>query len=557
MVSQLRKPASSDESSPFTHDRRSAAGTAAHAGPSRRLLPSLVVLGILLGAAPALAFGTPSLSKIGSFTNADGSGAENTAYDPVLNRLFVTNTESNTVDVLALRDPTVPVPLFSISAPAGTEVTDIDVRRGILVAALASPIIGENGSVAFYAWTGALLKQIEVGVGPDEVQFSPDGRKVVVVNSGEADFEENPLDPTGSINLIDLSKGLWRASVQTVNFFQFDGEEDALRAAGIRIRPNAAASVDLTPEGAAFASHRELWVAFQQNNALAVIQIGKWGLEIERLVPLGVKDHSLPGNGLDASDRDDAINIQNWPVFGLYTPDEIASFEVRGKTYFIITNEGDPRDIPLGDEPFQDETTRVEDLADDGLLDPDAFDPDLADRENLGRLQVSRWEGDTDGDGDHDVLYAFGARSFSILDDHGKLVWDSGDQFEQIVAKRVTLPIDEFTLFNAPVGENAFDDRSDNRGPQPEGIAIGRVKARTYAFISLHTQGGVMAYDVSNPYHARFVDYINTRDPGPVAGGDLGTKGLSFIRTWTGKVLIAAACSESGTVAIYEFATRH
>ena len=32
--------------------------------------------------------------------------------------------------------------------------------------------------------------------------------------------------------------------------------------------------------------------------------------------------------GLDASDRDNAINITQWPVFGMYEPDAIASFEI-------------------------------------------------------------------------------------------------------------------------------------------------------------------------------------------------------------------------------------
>ena len=491
-----------------------------------------------------------SLSKIGSFANLDDSGAENTAYGPVMERLFVTNTTANAVDVLNLRDPTDPVHLFSIPAPADTEVTDVDVRSGILAVSLARPVVGEKGFVAFYdGRTGRLLQQVEVGVTPDELQFSPNGRQVAVVNSGEADFEADPTDPAGSISLIDLSKGLRKASVRSDDFSQFDGQEDTLRADGIRIRPDADASVDLTPEGVTFVSDRELWVAMQQNNALAVIRVDKSGLEIDRLIPLGVKDHSLPGNGLDASDRDGTINIRNWPVFGLYTPDEIARFKIRGKTYFIITNEGDPRDIPLEDLPFQDETIRVEDLT----LDPTVFDPalDLQNSANLGRLQVSRWEGNTDGDDDQDKLYAFGARSFSILDDDGKLVFDSGDQFEQIVSERIP------ELFNAPIDANTFDDRSDNRGPQPEGIAIGKVRGRTYAFIGLHTQGGVMAYDVSDPQNAEFVDYINTRDPGAVAGGDLGTKGLSFIRSRTGKALIAAACSESGTVAVYEFAPHH
>lgn len=422
--------------------------------------------------------------------------------------------------------------------------------------ALASPNAGERGSVAFYdAGSGTLLRQLEVGFTPDELAFSPNGRLVAVSNSGEPNFEDlaNPGDPAGSISLIDLSKGLAKAEVSEVDFSQFDGQEDALRAQGIRIRPDASSSADLAPEGITFASQNELWVSLQQNNAVAEISAGKAGLAIERLIPLGAKNHSLEGNGLDASDRDGpdgggAINIQNWPAFGIYGPDEIASFKVRGDTYFIITNEGDPVDIPVGGE-LVDETVRVRDVS----LDPTAF-PNAAELQangNLGRLQVSRFEGDTDGDGDKDVLYAYGARSFSILDQDGDIVFDSGDDFEQIVAQEIP------TLFNAPIDANTFDDRSDNRGPQPEGIAIGKVEGKTYAFIGLHTQGGVMAYDVSDPMNATFVDYINTREVDTV-GGDLGTKGLSFIapgRSGSANALIAAAASESGTVAIYEFET--
>jgi 2',3'-cyclic-nucleotide 2'-phosphodiesterase/3'-nucleotidase/5'-nucleotidase len=494
-----------------------------------------------------------SLSKIGAFTNADGSGAENTAYDAETGRLFVTNTEANTVDVVSLGDPTAPKHEFSIPVPDGFEVRDIDIHGSTLAVALAAGTVDDRSLVAFHdALTGETIRQVEVGFSADEIQFSPNGTQLAVANSGEPDFSDPamPIDPPGSISLIDLSRGLVNASVQSVDFTQFDGHESELRAEGIRLRPDATSSADLAPEGIAFAPHGELWVTLQQNNALAVISIDRNGLEIERLIPLGAKDHSLPGNGLDASDADGQINIQNWPVFGLYTPDEIASFKARGETYFIITNEGDPTKFPVEGE-LADETVRVRDVTLDGSAFPNATD--LQEDVNLGRLQVSRFEGDTDSDGDKDILYAYGARSFSILNDHGKLVFDSGDDFEQIVASRIP------SLFNAPIDDNTFDDRSDNRGPQPEGIAIGKVEGHTYAFIGLHTQGGVMAYDVSDPNNARFVDYINTRDQAQV-GGDLGTKGLTFIGpddSPTGNALIAAAHSESGTVAIYDFNTHH
>jgi hypothetical protein len=72
-------------------------------------------------------------------------------------------------------------------------------------------------------------------------------------------------------------------------------------------------------------------------------------------------------------------------------------------------------------------------------LDPKAF-PNAAELqadEALGRLTVTTANGDTDGDGDFDELYAFGGRSFSIWDEQGELVYDSGDDLEQITASQL------------------------------------------------------------------------------------------------------------------------
>jgi 3-phytase len=56
-------------------------------------------------------------------------------------------------------------------------------------------------------------------------------------------------------------------------------------------------------------------------------------------VGLGLKDHSRVGLGLDPSDQDgtttappsEAINIVNWPVFGLYQPDAVHTFSLNGR----------------------------------------------------------------------------------------------------------------------------------------------------------------------------------------------------------------------------------
>ncbi len=96
-----------------------------------------------------------------------------------------------------------------------------------------------------------------------------------------------------------------------------------------------------------------------------------------------------------------------------------------------------------------------------------------------------------DGDGDHDAIVAFGARSFSIWDaDSGEQVFDSGDDFERITAEALGT-----TGFNATDDENGFDDRSDDKGPEPEALAVGEVGGRRYAFIGLERTGGIMVYE--------------------------------------------------------------
>ncbi|MET0535921.1 MAG: choice-of-anchor I family protein [Steroidobacter sp.] len=250
--------------------------------------------------------------------------------------------------------------------------------------------------------------------------------------------------------------------------------------------------------------------------------------------------------GLDASDRDSAINIRNWPVYGMYQPDAIASFRSGKKTFLITANEGDARDWP----GFSEEA-RIGSLTLDPTLFPNAAT--LRRNENLGRLNVTRALGDADGDGDFEALFTLGGRSFSIWSTDGAQVYDSGSEFEHIVAASDPL------FFNASNDDRAFDSRSDNKGPEPEGLAIGTVGERRYAFIGLERMGGVVTYDITDPYAPLLVDYTNNRDfsvdPATApAAGDLGPEGLLFIDAKdspTRAPLLVVANEVSGTVTLY------
>ena len=147
-----------------------------------------------------------------------------------------------------------------------------------------------------------------------------------------------------------------------------------------------------------------------------------------------------------------------------------------------------------------------------------------------------------------------------IYDEDGKQVFDSGDDFERITARALG------QFFNSDNDEaNSGDKRSDNKGPEPEGVVVGEHNGKTYAFIGLERVGGIMIYDVSNPYAPVFQDYVNTRNfsssfdfvnlADVKRAGPLGPEGLAFVPAKdspTGKPLLMVAYEVSGTVKVFE-----
>jgi DNA-binding beta-propeller fold protein YncE len=488
------------------------------------------------------------LQVLGSYASGifNQGASEIVAYDPTTQRLFTVNGATSRIDVLDLANPSAPALLFSIDlAPYGRQANSVDIYNGIVAAAVEANIKTDNGKVVFFDPDGNFLNAVEVGALPDMLTFTPNGEKVLVANEGEPN-NDYTIDPPGSVSIIDLRDGVNNATVTTAGFAAFNG---ATLDASIRIfGPGASVAQDLEPEYIAVSHNsKTAWVTLQENNALGILDL-KTG-QFTRLVGLGFKDHNAGGNGLDPSDRDNANNIQNWPVLGMYQPDAIAAFKNKNETFLITANEGDAREYP-GTPGFVEEV-RVGSLMLDPLVLPNAATLKL--NVNLGRLNVSKASGNFDTDGDYDALYAFGARSFSILTADGERIFDSGDAIEQITAAAYP------SFFNAGHTTNARDDRSDNKGPEPEGVTVGKAFGRNYAFIGLERIGGVLVYDLSDPSAPRFVQYINNRNfsaaPNTAAAGDLGPEGLHFISdedSPTGTPLLIVANEISGTTTVYE-----
>ncbi|MCV6596182.1 MAG: choice-of-anchor I family protein [Mangrovicoccus sp.] len=469
----------------------------------------------------------------------DDSAAEIVSHEN--GRFYVSNSEDKTIDVYEqFGDELTEVDEISAEALGGAP-NSVDVKNGIVAVAVEGAEDTENGMIKLFdATTLEELASFDaLGVLPDMLSFTKDGTQIYVAIEGEPGDES---DPEGGVTIIDLNfDNLPSSTVSFIDFRDFDGQEDALRAEGVHIAPGVSASQDFEPEYIA-EGQGELAVTLQENNALAIIDLAT--KTVKDVVALGYKDHSLSGNGLDASDRDEAINIANWPVFGMYQPDTIASYEVGGKTYYVTANEGDARDL--------DERIKKLDL------DPTAF-PNaeaLQEDEAIGRLQVATDLGDTDGDGDYDALYAYGARSFSIWDETGTLVFDSGDDFEQVIAAQ--LP-DQFNGNN----DDPFDvdTRSDNKGPEPEAIAVAEIEGRQIAIIGLERQNALVFYDVTDPANSEFLRVVSTVDPADQATGepfpnsDLGPESIEVIApedSSTGNTQIAVASEVSGTVTLYD-----
>lgn len=496
-----------------------------------------------------------SLKHLASISTASvgATGAEIVAYDARTKRAFAINSTDNNLVVLDLADPAAPILYDTISLGGyGAGLNSVATHRGLVAVAVeASPKTNPGRVVFLSARSLRIVGDVEVGALPDMLTFDGEGKRLLVANEGEpVDYLPGSVNPEGSISVIDLEHGVANASVRTADFRAFS--TSALNATGVRVfGPNATAAQDLEPEYITVRG-RTAWVTLQEANAIAIVDVPT--ATVQDILPLGRKNHAEPGNAFDPSDRDGpgntaSIRIANWPVYGLYQPDAIAQFNVGRQRYLVTANEGDSR----SSDDFAGFGEEIRVGSADYKLDPTVFPDAAALKSNaaLARLTVTNATGDTDGDGDFDRIEAFGTRSFSIWTTEGERVWDSGDQFERYLAD----PANGYdTIFNASHDSIAPDNRSDNKGPEPEGIAVGKVGDRTYAFIGLERIGGVMAYDVSNPVAPRFAAYANTRTLGAL-GGDLGAEGVTFVPeedSPNGKPLLIIGNEVSRTVSIFE-----
>jgi 2',3'-cyclic-nucleotide 2'-phosphodiesterase / 3'-nucleotidase / 5'-nucleotidase len=524
------------------------------------LLASFVCSSAAFAAKPSV-----ELRVLGSYDHGGfaRSAAEIVAHDPASQRLFVVNAEDSSIDILDISDPANPVANLSAIniSTYGDQANSVDVCNGVVAAAVQADVKTDLGSIVFFDAAGNFLKSVEAGALPDMVTFTPNCEYVLSANEGEPNSygQADSIDPEGSLTVVDLRNGLANATAKQATFEEFAGED---LDASVRIYgPGATVAQDIEPEYIAVDHNsKTAYVTLQENNAIAVLDIRT--AKVTAIHGLGFKDYTDPKFKLDASDRDvpgssnnGIYNVRNWPVYGMYLPDAIAAHKYRNETFLITANEGDARDWPGYAEEARAGFLTLDQpsFAAKGYADVSTGANGLRNNDNLGRLNVTRTLGDENGDGVYEELYTLGGRSFSIWTTGGDQIFDSGSAFEQITYTAAPL------FFNASNDDNAFDSRSDNKGPEPEAVTIGKAYGQTYAFIGLERTGGVMVYDVTNPYEVGFVQYINNRDfsasVSTEAAKDLGPEGIHFIsedESPSGVPMIAVANEVSGTTTLFE-----
>ena len=536
----------------------------------------------------------PDMQPVGRYASGifhDGA-AEIVSWHKNSQSIFVVNSGDKTVDILDASQLT--------SQPLLNPLADTNIsRRGVINLQRFLPRVDLDGANSLAVHGDLLAVVVEaddkqeqgvlmlfeisefglvtykdyvfVGELPDMVTFTPDGKYALVANEGEPS-DDYRIDPEGSVSVVEINDNGTVGQVRRVSFEEFNkgGLRHAELDKNVRIfGRDATVAQDLEPEYIAVsADSQTAFVSLQENNAKAIIDIQN--AKVLDIVPLGFKDYGE--FTVDVSNKDGGVNLQKWSgVYGMYQPDTIASYTVDGKTFVVSANEGDARDywydsmsekecLESGGLKFDDEdgclgfTEEVRVKKVDVSSDhPNAEKAKSA--AGLARLKITNTLGDVDNDGEFEQLFSYGARSFSIWDNEGNLVFDSGDDFERITAELLG------ANFNNNDDETRGDNRSDDKGPEPEALALGEIDGRHYAFIGLERTGGIFMYDITTPDSPEYVRYVHNRDfsvdaeKQPEKSGDLSPEGMAFVPAEdspTGSPLLVVGHEVSGTTVVYE-----
>ncbi|MCD0452177.1 esterase-like activity of phytase family protein [Actinocorallia sp. API 0066] len=106
-----------------------------------------------------------------------------------------------------------------------------------------------------------------------------------------------------------------------------------------------------------------------------------------------------------------------------------------------------------------------------------------------------------------------GSRGWTVFNAKtGKVLWDAGNSFERLALK--------YGHFN--------EDRSENKGTEPEGLTVATIKGKRYAFVGSERSNFVAVYNVDRPARPRFIQFLPT-NAGPEGLLAVPSRGLFIV----------------------------
>ena len=216
-----------------------------------------------------------------------GGRALRSAYHPATTRVFVIDPVLEEVAVFDLTDPTKPIPVGSISAPPAAlgyvpgPPLDVDCGdSGPVIVTWGGETIEFPGRVQFIdpLTLAPQLATSSVGSNPVGIDVTADGLVVAVACAGDPPsvgggeglgYVTIYRVPPGGPSLLNPS-----TDIAPIPFTAFDGDEAALKAAGVRWFDGGSplASLELTPRAVALsADGTRAWVACPENDALVIV----------------------------------------------------------------------------------------------------------------------------------------------------------------------------------------------------------------------------------------------------------------------------------------------
>ena len=403
------------------------------------------------------------------------------------------------------------------------------------------------GRIAFFDLSsGSILKTLDVGYHPDSVSMTPDGTKLLVANEGEyVAAVESTFARPGSVSVVNLSgitnaAGLSALTSSNVNTYDFSAGNLGSGVSLQGVRDNTLATNNATTS-AGFASieaeyiaptNDKAYVTLQENNAIAVLDLasGKY----EAIHKLGTITQTV-----DASDKDGASNGKliaiDDTLKGLPMPDTMVLFTKNGTALLATANEGDGRgddgDFATGSSLTANMTAAV---------------AATATNTGIGALKLLKDQGQ-DADGKIADPTMLGTRSFSLWNaTTGERVFDSGSAIEQFVASN------DPTVFNTNDGvASKWDTRSDDKGPEPEALAFGRIDGKDYIFVGAERQNGIFQFDITDLNNVSIVGYFNAITSSADSGGSfISPESILFLDAASnpsGKNLLVVGFEGTGT----------